>query len=120
QGPQGTNVTGMTGYNGWFYHFLDMNTGLRASTNTELSSIDTTLLLAGILYVKQYFNGTNSDETSIRTTADAIFNRVDWKWMAQGTSRVAMGWMPTTGFSGYGNWIGYNEAMILYLLGMGT
>jgi hypothetical protein len=117
--PQGTNSTGIIGYKGWFYHFLDMNTALR-TWDSELSSIDTTLLLAGILYDKQYFNGTNSDETSIRAMADAIFNRVDWTFMAKGTSRVAMGWLPDTGFTTFGNWVGYNEAMILYLLGIGT
>jgi hypothetical protein len=119
EGPQGTNTTGIIGYEGWFYHFLDMNTATRAS-GSELSSIDTTLLLAGILYAKQYFNGTNSDETNIRTMADEIFNGVNWTFMSQGTNAVAMGWMPTSGFTGYGNWIGYDEGMILYLLGMGT
>jgi hypothetical protein len=118
-GPQGPGSSGVIGYNGWFYHFLNMNTALRAS-GSELSSIDTTLLLAGILYAKQYFNGTNANETSIRTMADAIFNRVNWTWMAQGTDAVAMGWQPGTGFSGYGNWVGYDEGMILYLLGLGT
>jgi hypothetical protein len=117
-GPQGPGTSGVIGYNGWFYHFLDMNTALRAS-GSELSSIDTTLLLSGILYSKQYFNGTNTDETSIRTMADAIFNRVNWTFMAQGTDKVAMGWQPTTGFTTYGNWIGYDEGMILYLLGLG-
>jgi len=119
-GPQGPGTSGVIGYNGWFYHFLDMKTALRASGSPELSSIDTTLLLAGILYSKQYFNGTNADETSIRTMADAIFNGVNWQFMAQGTNAVAMGWQPTTGFTTFGNWIGYDEAMILYLLGLGT
>jgi hypothetical protein len=119
QGPQGSSETGVMGYNGWFYHFLDMNTGLRSS-GSELSSIDTCLFLAGVLYDKQYFNGTNATETSIRSTADAIFNRVNWNFMSQGTAGVAMGWQPTTGFSGYGNWVGYNEGMIIYCLGLGT
>jgi len=118
-GPQGPGTTGVIGYNGWFYHFLDMNTALR-SPGSELSSIDTALLLSGILYCKQYFNGTNANETSIRMMSDSIFNRVNWTWMAQGSQAVAMGWQPTTGFSGYGNWIGYDEGMILYLLGLGT
>ena len=118
QGPQGPAASGVIGYKGWFYHFLDMNTALRSSS--ELSSIDTALLLAGILYAKQYFNGPSADEISIRSRADAIFNRVDWTFMAQGTDAVAMGWQPTSGFTGYGNWIGYNEAMILYCLGLGT
>ena len=119
QGPQGPGTSGIIGYKGWFYHFLDMNTALR-SPNSELSSIDTALLLGGILYAKQYFNGPSADETSIRTKADAIFNRVDWTFMAQGTDAVAMGWQPTSGFTGFGNWIGYNEGMIIYLLGLGA
>jgi hypothetical protein len=119
QGPQGTNTSGEIGYKGWFYHFLDMSTAVRAP-NSELSSIDTALLLAGILYAKQYFNETNATETSIRTMADSIFNRVDWGWMSQGTEALTMGWLPTTGFSGYGFWKGYDEGMILYLLGLGT
>jgi hypothetical protein len=119
QGPQGTNTSGIIGYNGWFYHFLDMGTALRAP-NSELSSIDTALLLAGILYAKQYFNDTNATETSIRTMADAIFNRVNWNFMSRGTEAVSTGWLPTTGFSGYGFWQGYDEGMIIYLLGLGT
>jgi hypothetical protein len=120
-GPQGSNTTGVIGYNGWFYHFLDMNLAVR-SGGTELSSIDTVLLLGGIMYCKQYFNGTNADETSIRTLAAQIFNRVDWTWMARGTDAVSMGWYPGTGAgSGFisGNWVGYNEGMLLYILGLG-
>ena len=119
QGPQGPGTTGIMGYKGWFYHFLDMNTALR-SGSSELSSIDSCLFLAGVLYAKQYFNGTNATEKAIQSTADAIFNRVDWTFMSQGTAGVAMGWQPTTGFSGYGNWIGYNEGMIIYCFGLGT
>ena len=94
-----------------------MNTALRA--NSELSSIDTTLLLAGILYSKQYFDGTNADETNIRVLAGTIFNRVDWNWMAQGTNVLSMAWYPDSGFIS-NNWIGYNEGMIIYCLGLGA
>ncbi len=118
-GPQGAGSSGIIGYQGWFYHFLDYNAATRSS-GSELSSIDTALLLGGILYAKQYFNGTNADETNIRTMADGIFNRVNWTFMSQGSNAVAMGWQPATGFSGYGNWIGYDEGMIIYLLGLGT
>jgi hypothetical protein len=118
QGPQGPGTSGIIGYKGWFYHFLDMNSAFR--TGGELSSIDTALLLGGVLYAKQYFNGTNATETSIRTLADQIFNRVDWNFMSQGTNAVAMGWQPVTGFTGFGNWVGYNEGMIIYLLGLGA
>ena len=116
--PQGASDAGIIGYKGWFYHFLDMNTAMR-TWDSELSSIDTTWLLAGVLYDKQYFNGTNSDEADIRSMADAIVSRVDWTWMAQGTDKVAMGWQPDTGFTTFGNWVGYNEGMMIYLLGMG-
>jgi hypothetical protein len=117
-GPQGPGSSGVIGYKGWFYHFLDMNTGLR-SGSSELSSIDTALLLGGVLYAKQYFNGADATETSIRAAADALFNRVDWNWMAQGTDAVSMGWQPTSGFLS-ANWIGYNEGMIIYILGLGA
>ncbi len=118
QGPQGANTSGTIGYKGWFYHFLDMNTALR-SPGSELSSIDTTLLLAGILYAKQYFADTTSDETAIRTLADTLLNRVDWNWMARGTNVVSMGWFPPGSFIA-NNWVGYNEGMLLYCLGLGV
>jgi hypothetical protein len=122
-GPQGTNASGEIGYNGWFYHFLDMNAATRTGSS-ELSSIDTTLLLGGILYAKQYFNGTNATETNIQTLSSAIFNRVNWLWFAPdvpGTNGVRMGWLPDgSGFSTYGDWIGYDEGMLIYLLGMGA
>lgn len=118
--PQGTNASGTIGYKGWFYHFLDMNSGLRYTPfNSELSSIDTVLLLAGVLYAKQYFNGSDAGETSIRAMADTLFGRLDWNWMARGTDAVCMGWHPETGFIS-GNWIGYDEGMIIYCLGLGT
>jgi hypothetical protein len=117
QAPQGPKANGTIGYKGWFYHFLDMNTALRAGA--ELSSIDTVLLLAGILDAKQFFDGTGADETAIRTTADAIFNRVDWAWMSRGTNVVSMGWYPDSGFIN-SDWVGYNEAMILCCLGLGA
>jgi hypothetical protein len=117
-GPQGPAASGTIGYNGWYYHFLDMTTGVRAP-NSELSSIDTALLLGGVLHVKQYFDGTTADETNIRATADALFNRVDWNWMARGTNAVCMGWFPNSGFLS-GDWIGYNEGMLIYCLGLGA
>ncbi|HEY3853105.1 MAG TPA: glucoamylase family protein [Verrucomicrobiae bacterium] len=118
QGPQGTNETGMMGYKGWFYHFLNMADGSRASAS-ELSSIDTTLLLAGILYDKQYFDGTNAEETSIREMATAIFNRADWTWMSNETNAVCMAWYPVSGFV-RNYWGGYCEGMIVYCLGLGS
>lgn len=115
---QGSPPIGMAGYKGWYYHFLDMNAVSRV-WSCELSSIDTGLLLAGILYAKQYFSETDSTESMIRSLSDSIFNRVDWNWMKNNGSSLTMGWHPESGFIG-SRWIGYNEAMILYILGVGA
>jgi hypothetical protein len=115
--PQGPSASGNIGYKGWFYHFLDMNSALRSAA--ELSSIDTALLLAGVLYARQYFDSPDSSESALRAMADALFSRVDWNWMARDSNAVAMGWLPESGFLP-NNWIGYNEAMLLYILGLGA
>lgn len=118
-GPQGTASIGMTGYKGWFYHFLDMNTATR-TWSSELSSIDTALLLGGILHCRQYFDGEAADEVQIRMLADSIYRRVDFKWMQNLGTGIRMGWNPESGFGSFGTWQGYNEAMILYILAIGS
>ena len=119
-GPQGTAVSGMIGYRGFFYHFLDMTTATRmVSWDTELSSIDTGLLLAGILDVKQFFTGPDATETRIRELADSIYVRIEWDWMCNGGASLTHGWKPPGGFLPY-RWTGYCEAMILYILAMGA
>ena len=105
------------GYKGFYYHFLDMQTGARV-WQCELSLIDTALLLAGILTAASYFDG-SGDENEIRGLADALYRRVDWRWAQNGTETVSQGWKPECGFLHYG-WEGYNEATILYVLGLGS
>ncbi len=117
--PQGTAQSGVNGYKGFFYHFLDMNTGVR-TWNSELSSIDTALLIAGILDAKEFFDGTNEQETHLRALCDSIYHRVDWEFMRNGGNGIRMGWDPVTGFASFGDWVGYNEAMILYILAIGS
>lgn len=118
--PQGPEATGTIGYKGWFYHFLNMQTALQdPGFRSELSSIDTGLLLAGVLHAKQFFDGEHPDDLTIRQRADAIVNRVDWPWMAREGEVLSMGWYPNSGFLS-ANWVGYNEASILYLLGLGA
>jgi hypothetical protein len=117
--PQGSQASGTIGYKGLYYHFLDMNTGYR-TWDCELSTIDTALLLAGIIDAKQYFTGGDSVETTIRALADSIYRRVDWVFTQNFNPGILMGWKPGTGFGGFGQWIGYNEAMILYLLALGS
>ncbi|MGH7541516.1 MAG: glucoamylase family protein, partial [Gemmatimonadota bacterium] len=118
--PQGPAPSGVTGYRGFFYHFLDMETGTRFET-TELSTIDTTLLLGGVLLAAVYFDGSTAGEARIRALADSLYERVDWAWArAEGRAPyVAMGWKPGQGF-GPADWEGYNEAMLLYVLALAS
>ncbi len=116
--PQDSAVSGATGYHGFFYHFLDAQTGQRYQ-NVELSTIDTALLLAGILFAQAYYDGSDSTEAEIRRLADSIYARVDWNWAQKRPPAVSMGWHPEGGFIN-ADWIGYNEAMILNILALGS
>ena len=118
-GPQGSGPSGYMGYKGLFYHFLDMNTGMRV-WNCELSTIDTALFLAGVLDAQQYFLGNDATELQIRTLADDLYLRADWEFMRNLGPGIRMGWTPEGGFGGFGTWIGYNEATILYILALGS
>jgi hypothetical protein len=116
--PQDNTRTGTGGYKGFFYHFLDTKTGLRA-WNCELSTIDTGLLIAGALCCGSYFDGTDATEMAIRTTADSLYRRIDWKWAMGDTTGIWMGWTPEERWSPL-TWYGYNEAMIVYILALGS
>src|SRR5436189_908284 len=89
--PQDSSISGATGYHGFFYHFLDMSTGQR-SQSVELSTIDTSLLLAGILLCQSYFDGTDPVETLIRGVADSIYVRADWDRVQARPLAVSIGW----------------------------
>jgi hypothetical protein len=114
---QGTGLE-TTGYKGFYYHFLDMQTGRRA-WNCELSSIDTALLIAGILAAAQYFDGDDADERTIAELADQLYRRVDWQWMLAGGSLLCHGYKPKSGFMKW-RWEGYDESLILQLLALGS
>jgi len=98
---------------GFFYHFLDMRTGNRA-WNSEVSSIDTALFLAGALFAGEYFKG-----TEIEKIANELYERVDWQWMMNNRKVLCMGWKPEEGFLWY-YWDSYSEAMVLYALAIGS
>jgi hypothetical protein len=116
--PQGPEPTGNAGYRGFFYHFLDISTGTRYATN-ELSTVDTALLLAGVLYAAEWFDAAEAGESEIRRLAAELYARVDWPWACVRGAAVAHGWKPEVGFLTH-DWQGYNEAMLVYLLALGA
>ena len=107
-----------TGYKGFYFHFLDMETGRRAR-QSELSSIDTALFIAGVLAAAVYFDAATSDEAELRDLARQLYERIDWAWMLAGGDTLCHGWTPESGFLAY-RWQGYDEALILYLLALGA
>jgi hypothetical protein len=106
------------GYRGFFYHFLHMDTGHRA-WNSELSTIDTTLLVAGVLTAAAYFDGDDDAETEIRRLATVIYERIDWHWALNKGETICMGWKPGSGFLRW-RWQGYDEAVLLYTLALAS
>ncbi|GAA1876249.1 glucoamylase family protein [Lapillicoccus jejuensis] len=117
--PQGEAATGTSGHRGFFHHFLDPATGLRWSDDVELSSVDTALLLGGVLFAERWFDGDDAAEREIRTLADALHRRVEWPWMQARPPLISMGWLPGKGFLD-ADWCGYNEAMLVVLLALGS
>jgi hypothetical protein len=107
-----------TGYKGFYYHFLHMETG-RREWQSELSSIDTALLIAGVLAAVAYFDADDAAEVRIRALGQHLYERVDWAWMLAGGTTICHGWTPEHGFLPY-RWEGYDEALILYLLALGS
>ncbi len=116
--PQGPDPTGVIGHHGLFYHFVDPATGARFGT-VELSTVDTALLLAGALFCQSYFDGPVAAEDSIRTLAEALYRDADWQWASVRPPLIGHGWDPEQGHLPY-DWGGYNEAMLLYVLALGS
>ena len=117
--PQNDSQDDASGYRGFFYHFLDMRSGKRFAHWTELSTVDTTLLLGGVLFAQSYFDRDTPSEHEIRALADRIYRRVDWNWVQVRPPLISMGWTPEGKFIPH-DWEGYNEAMLLYVLALGS
>ncbi len=119
---QSTDIN-VTGYKGFYYHFLKMDTGTR-KWDCELSSVDTGILMMGIIFARNYYDLDNETEKQIRSIATRLLDRVDWNFMllpASGKSAntISMGWTPEKGLADFG-WRGYNEALFLYVLAAGS
>lgn len=115
--PQGPEPDA-SGYKGFFYHFLDIETARRV-WQCELSTIDSAFLFAGALTVASYFDGESADEAEVRSLANALYERADWNWARNGGATLTHGWRPEEGFIPY-RWRGYDEGLLLYVLGLGS
>ena len=114
QGPE----PDATGYQGFYYHFLDMHTGRRA-WQCELSTVDSAFLLAGMLTARGYFDRDTLEEQEIRALADSLYRRANWQWAQNHGATLTHGWKPEGGFLPY-RWEGYDEALLLYILALGS
>jgi len=103
----------MPNHRGFFFHFANINTGERL-WDSEVSSVDTAILLCGILTCREHFG-----YLEIEQLASEIYNRVDWNWLSEDTPILPHGWRPETGFLQY-RWDDYSELMMMYLLGLGS
>lgn len=115
--------TNVTGYKGFYYHFLKMNSGTR-DWHSELSSVDTGLLMMGIIFARNYYNLDNHTENQIRLLASKLINRLDWDFFqvpdsGKYANTISMGWTPEEGLHDMG-WVGYNESLFLYILAAGS
>lgn len=115
--PQGTEPDA-TGHKGFYYHFLEMESGRRAG-NCELSTIDSTILTAGALLAACYFDQETEQEQEIRRLAEALYRRMEWPWMLSENGKVLMAWQPEVGFFPW-CWEGYNESILLHVLALGS
>ena len=119
--PQGSQASGITGYRGFFYHFLDMETGHRFMNaegwKIELSTIDTALLIAGALFCQSYFDQRGEEE--IGRLAEELYRRIEWTWFQQHSPAITMAWTPEDKFI-RAEYRGYDEAMLLYILALGS
>jgi hypothetical protein len=115
--PQGPEPDA-AGYKGFYYHFLDIDTGRRV-WQCELSTLDSAFLFAGVLTCATYFDGDSADEAEVRRLAETLYRRVDWDWARDGGPTLTHGWKPETGFLPH-RYQGYDEGLLLYLLGLGS
>jgi len=115
--PQGAQPDA-TGHRGFYYHFLDMEKGARAA-GCELSTMDTGLLILGMLVAREYFSGDGARERELRERIGEIWRRVDWQWACNRALSLSHGHVPGKGFL-KNRWRGYSEGLLLYVLALGS
>lgn len=118
QSSQSEDPIETTGYRGFYYHFLDPSTGLRFR-KVELSTIDTALMMAGVLFCREYYDQDTELERRIRELSEFLYRRVEWDWAQVRGGLISHGWKPESGMLKH-DYKGYNEAMLLYILALGS
>lgn len=117
--PMGASFEDDAGYHGFFYHFLGLANGRRYARWVEVSSVDTALLLGGVLFAQAYYDRDDAAEGEIRDLADQLYRGVEWPWLQERAPLISMGWVPEDGIISH-DWEGYNEAMLVYILALGS
>ncbi len=117
--PQGASFEDDGGHHGFFYHFLGLANGRRYARWVEVSSVDTALLLGGVLFAQSYYDRDDAAEGEIRALADRLYRNVEWPWLQERHPLISMGWVPEDGVISH-DWAGYNEAMLVYVLALGS
>lgn len=117
EAPQGDGKASC-GRNGFFYHFMDRDTGERA-LRSEVSTVDTGILFLGALTAGKYFHKENAQEQEIRRLAGKLLASADWEWATDKAGGISHGWTPEKGMIPCA-WRGYNEALFLYILAKGS
>lgn len=117
--PMGGSILDDAGHHGFYYHFLDLVSGKRYARWVEVSSVDTTLLLGGVLFSQTYYDRDDAAEKEIRDLAEAMYRDVEWPWLQARSPLISMGWVPEDGIIKH-DWIGYNEAMLVYILALAS
>ncbi len=116
--PQDSTIADLGGYRGFYFQQLD-GKGRRATSQTALSTLQTGMLMAGLLACQTYFDYDDPFESNIRYMADSLYRRVEWDWATRGQNALALGWRPEQGFLP-GQWQGYNESLLLMALALGS
>ncbi len=117
--PMGPSIGDDAGYHGFYYHFLNLTSGRRHARWVEVSSIDTTLLLGGVLFAQSYYDRNDPAEAEIRKLAEEMYRDVEWPWLQARKPLISMGWVPEDGIIKH-DWSGYDEAMLVYVLALGS
>ncbi|HEY9132207.1 MAG TPA: glucoamylase family protein [Dyella sp.] len=117
--PQNDSEDDATGFHGFYYHFLNMQTGKREARWVELSTVDTTWLMAGVLFAQSYYDRDTPKEKEIRDIADQLYRNVEWSWAQPRAPLISMGWTPGGKFIPH-DWKSYDESMLVYILALGS